>query len=123
MNPLEYYAAQSSITDPGRYAGMLSDLPDTTDALCRVVHGVYLHYMEGERRGYKIPEGRLPEINIRRVEDTLVRIVELDARPLNQPRPPEKRLVGYCRYAAVLCHGPPPGHPRSSSRWVCHVLH
>ena len=102
MNPLECPAAQSPITDPGKHAVMFAGLPGTVDALCQVVHGVYLHYNEGEKHGYKIPEERLPEVNIRCVARMLGRISELDARPLAQPRPPAKRLVGYCRDAAVL---------------------
>lgn len=102
MDPLAYYTTQSPITDPGEHMGLFADLPGTIDGLCRVVHGVYIHYMEGEMYDYEIPEERLPEINSRYVEKMLTRIVALDARPLTEPRPPEKRLVGCCRDAATL---------------------
>jgi hypothetical protein len=39
---------------------------------------------------------------IRRVEDMLAAMVEMDDRPLRHPRPPEKRLIGCCRHFAVL---------------------
>jgi hypothetical protein len=102
VDPLAYYTTQSQITDPGEHKGLFADLPRTVDGLCKVVQGVYIHYNEGRVYGYKIPEERLPEINIRSVEEMLARIVELDTRPLREPRPPEKRLVGYCRDAAIL---------------------
>jgi hypothetical protein len=102
MDPLAYYATQSPITDPGENAGLFADLPDTIDGLCRVVQGLYIHYMGGERYGYEIPEGRLTEVNIRYIEKMLARIIELDDRPLTEHRPPEKRLVGCCRDAATL---------------------
>jgi hypothetical protein len=102
MDPLAYYATQSTLTEPGKYAELFTDLPHTIDGLCRVVHGVYIHYMEGEMYGYKIPEERLAEVNLRYMENMLGRIIELDARPLTEPRSPEKRLVGCCRDATVL---------------------
>jgi hypothetical protein len=52
--------------------------------------------------GYQIPKERLDEVDIRWVEKMLARIVELDDRPLIEPRPPERRLVGCCRDAATL---------------------
>ena len=102
MDPLAYYATQSQITDPGKHAGLFADLPNTIDGLCKVVQGIYIHYNEGEMYNYQIPGARLPEINIRYVEKMLARIAELDTRPLTETRPPEKRLVGYCRDAATL---------------------
>ena len=102
MDPLACYTTQSPITDPGEHVGLFTDLPSTVDGLCQVVHGVYVHYMEGELYDYEIPEERLAEINTRYVERMLARLVELDTRPLTESRPPEKRLVGYCRDAAIL---------------------
>ncbi len=102
MDPILYYTTQSQITDPGKHKRFFDDLPSTVDGLCKVVQGIYIHYNEGEMYNYKIPEERLSEINIRFVEDMLDRILELDACSLRVPRPPEKRLVGYCRDAAIL---------------------
>jgi hypothetical protein len=97
-----YYATQSSFTDPGANAGLFVGLPSTIDGLCRVVQGLYIHYMEGERCGYTIPQERLSEVNTRYIDKMLTRIIELDDRPLTESRPPEKRLVGCCRDAATL---------------------
>ena len=102
MDPLAYYATQSPITDPGGDKGLFAGLPGTVEGLCRVVQGLYIHYMGGERYGYQIPEERLAEVNIRYIEKMLARIIELDDHPLTESRLPEKRLVGCCRDAATL---------------------
>ena len=101
-DPLDYYARQSPLTDPGRYAGLFAGLPHTIAGLCQVVQGLLIHYMGGERYGFQIPQERLAEVNTRYMEQMLARIVELDGRPLAEPRPPEKRLVGCCRDTAAL---------------------
>jgi hypothetical protein len=102
MDPLVYYASHSPITDPGFQADRLAGLPATIEGLSQAARNVVLHYLGGERAGYSIPGDRLAEINLRFVEKMLARIGELDSRPFSEPRPPEKRLVGSCRDAAVL---------------------
>ena len=102
MDRLATYTAQSPITDPGENAGLFDGLPGTFAGLCRVVQGLTIHYMGGERLGYQIPEERLPEVNIRYIEKMLARVIELEDRPLTESQPPEKRLVGCCRDAATL---------------------
>lgn len=104
MDPLAYYATQSPVTDPGENAGLFAGLPSTIDGLCRVAQGLCIHYMDGETYGYEIPKERLPEIDTRYMEKMLARIIELDDRPLTEPRPPERRLVGCCRdFATLFC--------------------
>ena len=62
MDPLTYYARQSSFTDPGRQADLLVDLPRDVAGLCRVVQGLVVHYRLGHLFDLEIPEERLPEI-------------------------------------------------------------
>jgi hypothetical protein len=100
MDPLAYYATQSPITDPGKNVGLFVNLPDDIEGLCRVVQGLYVHFHGLEH--YGISDERLPEINTRYVEKMLARIVEMDDRPLTEPRSPNKRLVGCCHDADVL---------------------
>ena len=102
MNPLEYYRTQSPITNPGEYVGSFDDLPRDISGLCRVMQSLIIPFDGGDLFGYTIPEDRLPEVDTRYVEKMLARIIKLDDRPLNEPRPPEKRLVGCCRDFAVL---------------------
>ena len=87
MEPRTYYATQSPITDPGAHARLFADLPGTIDGLSRAVQGLCIHYMAGEIYGYRIPEARLAEVNLRTMARMLARIVELDNRPLAEARP------------------------------------
>jgi len=105
MDPLVYYTKQSPITDPGKYAKLFCNLPNDIEGLCRVVQGLIIHYLDGEKLfDYTIPDDRLPEVDICYLEVMLARILQLDDRPLTEPRPPEKRLVGCCRdFATMLC--------------------
>lgn len=103
MDPLEYYVEQSRITDPGDYAWLFVDLPCDVAGLCQVVQGLVLHYVDCKTVfGYDVPAERLVEVDTCYVRDMLDRIYQLDQRPLIEPRPLEKRLVGCCRDFAVL---------------------
>ena len=102
MDPLEFYSTQSVVTEPKRNQALFEGMsPEITD-ICQAVHGIYLHFVEGEAYDYQIPESRLGEINTRYVDEMLDLIIGLDRQPLKIPRPPEKRMIGYCRTAAVL---------------------
>ena len=97
-----YYAEQSPVTDPGRQAERLSDLPRDVAGLQRVARGLVLHYRVGDLAAHGIPEERLSEIDSRYAETMLDRLRQLDARPLTKERPPETRLIGCCRDFTVL---------------------
>ena len=104
MDISDYYIQQSSYTEPGRFSYLFADLPRDLGDLCRVVDGIYIHYMSEATIQYPIPQERLPEINLLYMDKMLERIVEIDDRPLTQPRRMDKRLVGCCRdSAALLC--------------------
>lgn len=105
MDPQAYYAEQSPITDPGEYSSLYDDLPADIPGLCRIVQGLIIHYLDGERLfGYAVPEERLSEIDTCSVEKMLAHICELDERPLTESRPPERRLAGCCRdFATLFC--------------------
>ncbi len=105
MDAQAYYRVQSPITDPGEYGSLYDDLPADIPGLCRIVQGLIIHYLDGERLfGYAVPEERLLEIDTCYVTKMLARILELDDRPLTESRPPERRLAGCCRdFAALFC--------------------
>ncbi len=104
MDPLEYYAAHSPFTDPRHHACRFDNLPSNVADLCKIVQGLVIHYRSGPLYNYLIQPERLPEINLRHVAKMLDRLVDLDGRPLLEPRPPEKRLVGCCRdFATLFC--------------------
>jgi len=99
---LDYYMQPGPMTDPRENVGMLTRLPTTIPALCQVVQGALIHIYATQMYGVASP-GRWPaDIQTRPVAKTLARIRELDARPLTQARPPERRLVANCRHFSVL---------------------
>jgi hypothetical protein len=103
MEPLPYYTAQSPFTDPGKHSAMFGGLPQDVGSLSKVVQGLIVHFRDGEKLfNYTPPVERLSEADTRYMEKMLMRIHEMDDRPLTEARPPEKRLVGSCRDFATL---------------------
>ena len=100
--PLNFYAQPSFMTNPGVHADLFSELPDDIPSLCKVVQGLLIHQYWAGAYGYSIPQERMSEYQIRDVAGKLDRIMELDDRPLPEPRPPDRRMVGNCRDYAVL---------------------
>lgn len=101
---LEYYVAQSDVTDLGTHAPLFEALPAEIPALCRTVQGLVIHVAWAGAYGLEIPEGRRPELEIQRVSERLAHIQSLDSRPLNDARPVPARMLGTCRdFALILC--------------------
>ncbi len=101
---LDYYKQPGMMTNITERAYLLGDLPAGVPELCKVVQGIMLHVFWAEAYGVKLTEDRKEEVNLRRVEDMLARIAELDERPITESRKPEMQVVGNCRdYAVFLC--------------------
>jgi hypothetical protein len=102
---LDYYAQQSSITDPGGFGSLFTGLPEDVGALCRIVQGVMIHPFEAYRYGIKLRRARLRELELRRVMWMLMHIWELGRHStILVSFSPEQRLVGNCRdFATMLC--------------------
>jgi hypothetical protein len=136
---LAFYSRPGLMTDPGDRAPLLAGLPADVAALCKVVQNVQLHIFWAERMGLPLSEERQQEVGIREVVTKLARIVELDDRPLAEPRPLERRLVGNCRdftvlLTAILRHQGVPARARCGfgtyflpghyeDHWICEVWH
>jgi hypothetical protein len=83
---------------------MFEGLPRGLSALRDVVQGLMVHDFWAKRYGLTLTADREQELQIRSVSQKLRRILELEDRPLIEPRPLEKRLVGNCRdFSVVLC--------------------
>ena len=105
MTPQTYYSTPGPMTDPGAMAALLNDLPSDVGELVRVVQGLLIHVFWAGRYGVTLDEARQSEVQIRPLSAKLERIVELDPRPLSEPRAPDKRLVGNCRDFSLLLVG------------------
>jgi hypothetical protein len=135
--PLTYYTQPGSMTTPGTYAHLLDDLPTDVGALCKAVQGVMLHIFWAERYGVELTDERKTEVQLRRVDKQLARLLELDDHPLTQARPHSHKLVGNCRdftvmMTAILRHQGVPARARCGfgtyftpgryeDHWVCEV--
>jgi hypothetical protein len=99
---LAYYRAQDVLTDPGRYAQRLDELPVSLPALHAALDGLLLHVWKV--RAYHphlfVPTGR--EVFVRHTARLLETVLRLDPAPLSVPRPVERRAVVDCRHFAVL---------------------
>ncbi|HYM01451.1 MAG TPA: transglutaminase-like domain-containing protein, partial [Stellaceae bacterium] len=100
---LNFYAAPSAMTSPGRHAALFARLPREPAAIARIVQGLLIYeHVAREFYGVAIPEARRNESHIRPLERMLDALLALDGRPLDVARPEEKRLVGICRHFTLL---------------------
>jgi hypothetical protein len=134
---LAYFAAPGPLTAAGVHIVQVRDLPTALPDLCRVVQGLVIHPFLAQLYGLAPAAVRLDELETRPAAAMLDRILALDARPLAEPRPPERRFVGNCRhFSLLLCaflraRGVPArarcgfgayfDRPRFTDHWVCEV--
>ena len=103
-NALEFYKAQSKITDPKEYNYLFENLPNSIPELCNNVHGLISHRDSSSMYDLELTEQRKQEGETRYVDLILKRIIELDNYPLTKTRLPGKRFAGTCRdFAILLC--------------------
>lgn len=97
-----YFTQYGTISNPGTYASLFENLPTSIPDLVKLVQGVTIHVFWTERYGFKAPPERMAELQLRTMEKRLARTLELDPRPLTEPRPIEKKLLGNCRDHSLL---------------------
>jgi len=134
---LAYFATPGPLTDLRAHAARVRDLPHALADLCRVVQGLVVHPFLAHLYGLEPTALRHDELEIRAAAEMLERMLALDSRPLDEPRPPERRFVGNCRHFTVLlcaflrARGAPArarcgfgayfDPPRFEDHWVCEV--
>jgi hypothetical protein len=132
---LIYFTQPGKMTAPGPQARLLENLPSGIADLCKLVQGTTVHIFWAERYGINLPPQRQSEVQLRSLERRLKRMEELDPRPLTEPRPLEKKVVGNCRdftllLVSVLRHQGVPARARCGfgayflpghfeDHWVC----
>ncbi|MBN2347456.1 MAG: hypothetical protein JXJ22_01380 [Bacteroidales bacterium] len=101
---LDFYKQYSSYTDPGEYAYLYKNLPDSLPELCSVIRSQFIHpYAELPRYREQIPKERGDEsINYPTVKSLLAGLISYDSRGLVMDRKPEDRLILGCRHNAIL---------------------
>ncbi len=101
---LDFYKLYSSFTDPGEYAYLYNNLPDSLPELCRLIRSQYINY-GWELDDYRelIPEGRWNEsVKYMTVRSALKGLLSYDSSGLVKNRKPENRLILTCRDNAIL---------------------
>ena len=99
---LAYFAQQGTISDPGTFVSLYQDLPTSIADLVKLVQGITIHVFWTESYGFKAPAERMEELQLRTMEKRLARTLELDTRPLTEPRSIETKLLGNCRDHSLL---------------------
>lgn len=132
-----YYATPGPMTDAGQLRQLFDVLPRETGELVAAIQGLMLHIFWAERYGVNLSEERKGEVQLRRVDEKLARLLEIDDRPLTDARAHDRKLVGNCRdfsvlMAAILRHQGVPARARCGfgtyflpdhyeDHWVCEV--
>ena len=102
MSKRDYFTTPGPMSDPGRFASLLVDMPSTIGALRDIVQGLIIHVYWADQYGVSLDDDRRAELQLRAVTRQIARLLELDSRSFTIARPPERRLVGNCRDFTVL---------------------
>jgi hypothetical protein len=101
--PQDYHRKDSPMTARGTNAAEFRELPRDIARLCEVVQGVLIHRdIAPFLYDLKLTEEQRDDGHIRPVAQMLVRIHELDPRPLTNAREYNKRLPSVCRHFSLL---------------------
>lgn len=101
---MDFYKQYSTFTDPGEYAYLYKNLPDSLTELCSLIKSQIIHpYAELPQYSELIPKERWNEsVNYPTVKSILKGLITYDSRGLVKSRKPEDRLVLGCRENAIL---------------------
>lgn len=92
------------MTDPGKVANLLADLPQDVRELCSVVQGLMVHVYWAGRYGLTLSPERKQDVQLRKAASMLAQIQDMEPWGLTVMRPLEKRIAGTCRdFSVLLC--------------------
>ena len=98
-----FYVSHGPMTDPSEASALLEPLTNDAAALSRIIQGLAIYdVVARDFYGFEPPKDRLSELHLRPIAKRLARIVELDDRPLDIARGPERRVLGRCNSFALL---------------------
>lgn len=104
ISVLDFYRQYSPYTDPGEYAYLYKNLPDSLPELCHLIRSQFIHpYAELPKYRDIIPKERWDEsVNYPTVQSILEGLVTYNSSGLTNDRKPEDRLILGCRENAIL---------------------
>jgi hypothetical protein len=100
----DFYRQYSVFTDPGEYAWLFTNLPDSLPELCRLIKSQIIHpYTDLPKYSELIPRERWNEaFSYPGVESILKGLVSYDSSGFINDRKPEDRLVLGCNQNAII---------------------
>lgn len=100
---LDYYATAAWMTDLAPHLGAVRRVGPGIDAVVAAVQGLLIYDLVAQPfYGVVIPPDRGGEIHLRSARSILDRALELDPRPADEARPPDRRVLGRCRDFTLL---------------------
>jgi hypothetical protein len=96
------YTEPGLLTSAGKYESLFDGLPADVAGVARVVQGLLFHEFLAHEYGVALTDDAKATVHLRPVEAMLDAVVAVDDRPLDQPRPPERRMATNCRGFTVL---------------------
>ena len=104
ISVLDFYRQYSPFTDPGEYAYLYKNLPDSLPELCHLIKSQFIHpYAELPQYREQISKERWNEsVNYPTVKLILKGLLSYDSRGLVKDRKPKDRLVLGCHENAIV---------------------
>ncbi|MCP4544353.1 MAG: transglutaminase domain-containing protein [Chloroflexi bacterium] len=100
---MNHYQQYGKNTDPGEFAYLYAELPESLEDLCKLVKTQLIHPVEVKQYTDVLPEGRTREdADFYSVNDMLNELVARNPQGLTMEREPAERLVLSCRFHAML---------------------
>jgi formylglycine-generating enzyme required for sulfatase activity len=101
---LDFYKQYSSFTDPGEYAYLYKNLPDSLPELCSLIRSQFIHpYAELPQYRDLIPKERWNEMEkYPTAKSILAGLLSYDSRGFVKDRKPQDKLVLGCREYAII---------------------
>jgi hypothetical protein len=99
----EFYLRFSPATDPGEFAPLFQNLPQSLEELNALIKKLVIHPLEAREMEGVLPEGRTSEDqNLPTVKDMLRELLHRHSGGLSVSRKPAERLVVACYHHALL---------------------
>jgi hypothetical protein len=101
---LSFYCQYSSFTDPGEYAYLYENLPDSLPELCDLIRSQFVHpYAQLPKVRDQFPKERWNEsVKYPSVKSVLKGLFSYDSSGIMKDRKIEDRLILGCRHNAIL---------------------
>jgi len=100
---IEVYIVHTRYTDPGDFAYLYDDLPESIEGICDLIKKQLIHPMEASEIKHLLPDGRAPEDgDYPTVELMLKELIKRDSTGLHKSRKPSDRLIVACYHHGLL---------------------